>query len=403
MTQLRIADLRRREPFDDILRRTLTCGWTEQYKEEIRVLPAGTEAGIPWLVQPLLNAYFVPNCGERARAFLRDNFRYTSVASRFPFQWVLGTVLSSRAGLRLTGSPAFRLSASLPNEEDLLVVPGNQRIRVFDFKAGVCRVFLKNDFDPATMLREIKIRGEGAPGPFPSMMAWSEDGRWFEEPIIDGFVLARCPPNINRVAVEQKAFEVLDTWLDRSSAVTHAEHRVTTLEQAITRMITVLTARFEGVAAKELKGWVDTLANAAMALGHIPLAETHGDLQPGNILVEHNSQRIILIDWEHSCQRYRLYDHLVFGLRTRSPLGLSERLQRFTLARADGLAFLSMPKERPWRVAALALFLLEDLNWMLAESTRGPFVALSEGLQLYLQELRTFGRSSHGLLDSGAR
>jgi len=79
--------------------------------------------------------------------------------------------------------------------------------------------------------------------------------------------------------------------------------------------------------------------------GQILTALTHGDFQPGNILVD--GDRVWLIDWEYSARRQVGYDALVYALCSRFPSPLTGvhcpgarrwRLNRGTCLARDVLA-----------------------------------------------------------------
>lgn len=394
---MRISEMQRREDFHQVLCRTLAIGWSEQYGKPVEVLPPEATGGRLWCMQPLLSACYRPSLNRNVRHFLRDSFRFTPITWRIPAQWVLGTLISTSFGLRSTGLPAFRVSTDLPNEDSLLVVPGNQRIRVFDFERRVCRVFLKEGFSTHTIRREIEVRGEGDKGPFPKLTAWDLKANWFEEPIVPGVSLPRCPAWYDKSHFEHMALDLLDNWLDRSVLRLPVEIRLGELSDQLTRHVELVAHRYDGFDPLPVLRWLKTLVRVASALESIEVAETHGDFQPGNILVDTSSDSVVLIDWEHCRRRWRYYDHFVYGLRTRSSVGLATRLVEFR----DGVTVLPFIPRQHVSLGVLGLFILEDLNWFLEESLNGPFLVPSEGLTSYCSELNTLGLNLERLFPEG--
>ena len=388
----------RREPFMNILVDTLADGWSEQYNAPVAIYPGG-DGAVEWRVQPLLNGIFVPEIDAVPRRFLRDSFTFTPVTWRMPAQYLLGRFLSSTVGLHLSSHFAFSSSCRLPDQESLLVMPGNRRIRVFNFKSGTCRVFLKSGFDSGTMLREIEIRGSSDGGPFPLLSAWHENGKWFEEPIIEGYALVMCPPWIERHSIEHRAFEDLEKWCK----ITMKRVKVGEYLEPLLRGL-----HHDGTEIKRLYGpkdalppdtWFDVLCAQAIRFDYTETSMTHGDFQGGNILIDRRGSHIFLIDWEYCGRRFIHYDRFVYGLGSRSPRGLSGRVRRFLNFEASPWPLAILPKDRSWRRWALALFLLEDLAWYMRESVTGPFTNVSEGLQIYIAELNLLGPSLHALFD----
>ncbi|MGI8765838.1 MAG: phosphotransferase [Gemmatimonadaceae bacterium] len=399
---MRTAYLRRRERFDEILRDTLSAGWSKQHGREITLLPSTASAGRPWLLQPRLNGYYAPHTGSAVRAFLRDNYRYTPVRRRAAAKWLVGTALATPIALRVTGEPAFRVVGMLPSEQHLLVVPGNHRVRVFDFQSGCSRVFLKSGFADRSIRREIEVRGQ-SDGPFPRLTAWSEDATWFEEPIVDGRPLFQCASWTERDRAEAELLATLEAWLSASQRTVRVEEWSQLLMEVVARELRSLGPRVDQPMQRQILYWCELLAAAARPLGAITVAMSHGDLFPENVLVERNSRRVYIIDWERSRERFYWYDHLVLGLSTRNPrgiaqTGMAERILDFARGRRTSPILGPLPADRSWRRAALALFLMEEIVCHLTEHSNGPFGSLAEDFQVYLSELIQLGHNLERLL-----
>ena len=373
---MRISQLQRREPFEAILKLTLERGWSEQFGSSVRV----TTPGSTWRVQPLLSAYFTAGVNREARNFLRDSFRYSPVGSRMVAQWLLGTVLTSKPGLKLSANSAFDVSPQLPNSEAIVIVPGNQRVRVFDFSQGLCRVFLKQGFSSVSMESEIRIRGGGNRGPFPRITAAGEGGAWFEEALLDAYPLPRCPPGIDRSQCERVAVSLLQAWLNGSKRSVDASIYIANVLAQARHDLADICERF-GESWAGLGSVLDALAELGAART-LELSQSHGDFQAGNIMVGRTDGRVTLIDWEHSAERSHTYDLLVFGLKSRASWGLAGRVKS---ALRKGVLGLRLDGR------SMALFLLEDLAWFLHESLSGPFVVPSEGLTEYRRQLEALG------------
>jgi len=237
---------------------------------------------------------------------------------------------------------------------------------------------LKAGFEPAPVLKEVGVRGKGD-GPFPRITSWDPAGTWFEEPIIEGFALPRCPPWKDRSAFEQKALRLLASHLKAKVRPRAAVAYAMALSESVQAQALRMDARVAGDLARRLGPVLPVLASEAGLLAEVPLSETHGDFQPGNVLVENGTERVLLTDWEHAEERYAKYDFLVWGLRSRFAAGLSARLQAFLSRGALGPAAAYLPEieNAAWRRRALALFLLEELSWILRDGLSGPRAALS--------------------------
>jgi hypothetical protein len=284
----------------------------------------------------------------------------------------------------------------VPLADRLLIVPGNQRIRIFDFAQGTSRVLQKRGFSGETFAREIELRGGGKEGPFVAIERHGED--WFEERLFDGYCLPRCPPWISRRHAEEHALALLGEWLATSATPVSAHAVIGTLVARIERGVTDLEQKFVGRGYDALLRLVNALAPRAQELGIVTTALGHGDFQPGNILVSRDSKTVRIIDWEHSAVRSSTYDYLVYGLQTRSPAGLASRLEKFMAGSVPrGVEGLAFDKHR--RTCSLALFLLEDLTWFVEESLTGPFRVASQALERYQVELARFAWPLHLVSD----
>ena len=234
---MRINEIKEREDLDVILRKTLEAEWTRTQGHQVHVRMTDSSAGQTWREQPLLSAYYVRGVESEVRRYLADSFRYTTVKARMLPQWLLGTALASKPGLRWSSKPVFRVTPQIEYAEKKLIVPGNQRIRIFDFDAGRITVVLKHGFDSETMQREIAVRNGDNAEHFVKVIEADDRGRWMEEPFVDGFPLSRCPPWHNRLELERRAFECLAKWQRRYCRTVSAADYATFADQGFRRIV----------------------------------------------------------------------------------------------------------------------------------------------------------------------
>jgi hypothetical protein len=381
---MRISEMRAREDLDAIVHDTLAREFSERLGRTVRVAAKGR--GQRWLCQPLLSAYYTPRIGRAARNHLRDDFRWTPVARRVPAQFLLGTALASAPGLRVAARLGFVVDPPIPDADTLLVMPGNRRIRVFDFQRQVCRVLLKAGFTTRVMETELSIRGASLPGPFPPITRVAPDLRWFEEPLLRGAVLPRLPPWTRRAPLEARALAALGHYTAPTHHSVSASAHLDSLSARIRLAAAEVQERYgpdAAVPARHL-GALEALAATAETL---TVGLTHGDFQPGNIFVVAGHQDVLIIDWEHAATRLAAYDALVFGLGSRSALGLAARAFGFVHGTRIPAGLVPAAADPAWRLATLAVFLLEDLLFYLDESVEVPGSRPSAGLTALGREL----------------
>ncbi|TMA30935.1 MAG: hypothetical protein E6J79_20785, partial [Deltaproteobacteria bacterium] len=159
----------------------------------------------------------------------------------------------------------------------------------------------------------------------------------FTEDLIPGTPLNRLPLAEQRA----RALEAARAALGRLTARTAQQVAVTDYLGSLVQQLE------DGIAAAPLfAGCRASLGHTVAALARaverfpgpssIATAETHGDFQPGNVLVAGDA--IWLIDWEYTARRQSGFDLLTYGLAARFPAGLATRVRDAASADADRLA-----------------------------------------------------------------
>lgn len=362
---MNIDEMEGREPYGAILVETLARGWGEQFGRRHSVGFSEQPGSQRWILQRTLGGYCVPRVQPVVRRALADGFRFTRRKRRLVAQWMLGTGLATTCGLRVFSGVGFFVSPPVEDAEWKLVVPGNQRVRVHDFRNWSTRVFAKSRFSRAGLRREIELRGSHD-GPFLNLSDWSKDASWFEEPLIDGWALPRCPPWIDAARAAATVFSALRGW----------QHAGGTTRIAAARYATQLADSICSAASESdesMRAWVRRLVEVGSAARCCQIGLTHGDLQPGNVLVCRSGD-VFAIDWEHWGERTTDYDAMVWQFGARQGGGLARRIA-------------ASMRNRAWSRAAVAIFLLEDLLWFLREASSGPIRGVTRGLAARVGEL----------------
>ncbi|MDP6947214.1 MAG: phosphotransferase, partial [Myxococcota bacterium] len=327
-----------------------------------------------------------------ARGFLAHSIRYTMRRWRRPLQWLAGTLLSTPLGLSLSQRPGIVVDPPIPQAADIVLLPGNQRVRLFDFAAGKTRVYAKEGFSNALMSAEIALR-TGGDGPYPPILDHDASMTWFEEPILDGLCLARCPASVDPTAEIGSAFEGLDAWTASGARVVDAASHMEALAAQIRSGLAVLVERFDHDAS-DWDTWLPLLLDHATG-GELSVGPTHGDCQHGNLMLGPDGV-VTAIDWEHQNERWVHYDRMVFGLRARFTTGLPGRLRAYMSG--DALQWHpAAASESAWREVAIARFLLEDALFYVGEASAGPYRVVTDGLRNRENDMRALGPALEAL------
>jgi len=274
----------------------------------------------------------------------------------------------------------------------MVLLPGNQRIRLFDFGTQRTRVYAKEGFDNTLMVREIALRAGDGVGPYPPILDHDSEGAtWFEEPLLAGWCFARCPAGLDPTAAVERALVDLETWSTEGAHLVPVRGHVDGLLVRLRAGLETLAERF-GHDVTEWAAWLSALEEQA-GDGEVSVGPTHGDLQPGNIMVGEGAREATLVDWEHCKERMLPYDRLVLALGARYQRDLARRLVDFVTGQP--LPWLPPGSERGAEVAARSL--LEDLTFQVEEAAGGPYRQLTAGILAREGVLRRLGPSLEAL------
>lgn len=370
---MHVEEMRRREDYEGILLQSLTQGLSAWFGCEVRATRNG--GAQTWLYQRLFSAYHARRPSRDVLRWLSASLRHTPRRWLAPAQFAGASLAATRGGTVLLGRQGFSLSVGFENAADALIVPGNQRLRVFCFDRGLSRVWPKVGFSTQRLEVEVRARQGAREGFFVPLRRWAKDYSWLEEGLVEGVPLPRCAP-VQRQQVDLvRLFEELDAWSGSAVREVEAIGYAQALAQEGEGLISQLQRRFAGELGARFS--LGRLVRQASVLGRLQLSRSHGDLQPGNLLV--TPQGVRVIDWEHSRERMSGYDRLVFGLAARQA-GWEVRVADFLSGNA--VAPLALEQESSARRRALlSLFALEDLLWHLREASSGPYLGLTAGVR----------------------
>jgi hypothetical protein len=358
-----VSGLEAREPLHAIVAVTLAGAWSQQHGTPFVVTEEPTAGAQEWRLHRALSVYTRPTIDRATRRFVADRYRFTRSRRKLPRRWLQGTVAASLPAQRW-GRPARSLwvSPAVPDADGIVVLPGNQRVRIFDTHRGIVRAVVKDGFGTGSLRAELQVRTSGIPGPYLPITAGGPELGWFEEPLVVGFSLDVCPPWRPYGPLMSAAADRLRDWLDRT-----AEHRdVGVHAHSIADELSAAARMLDGERGADLSRRTALAMRALVTplrqVGSWPFSWSHGDLQPGNVLVPDHGPPVF-VDWEFSGLRPREYDGLVHGLQTRRSDGRVERTARYvrTGRLEDDLGLVSTRLSRGQRSMLVRLVLLEDL------------------------------------------
>lgn len=365
---MKIAELKKREDVYSVLSETLETYYNYRYSKGIRV--SSTEnLHQCWRVCETLNSLHRPDLGPLPRRYLSREFRYTPIWYRKVPQYLLGLFITAPIVLGLVSKTALWVEPALPDAQDSLIIPGNRRIRIFNFASGIVTAIAKSGYDNFSFKKEISVRYKTDLGPFLPISDADINGRWFEEHIISGFSLPRCPPFAGKARYEKDAVSKLKLWQENTMRASAPSSYIETLAEHITKMGEIAKSIFPSFKNELLLNALTFLKKRAMACDKVELVFSHGDFQPGNVLIDRSINKIWIIDWEFASYRSRYYDFFVWYLFSRYASGLKNRFENFNKygVQMSWMPLENLKQDRCNRDAAFATFLMEELDWHLKE------------------------------------
>ncbi len=407
---MRISLLLAREPFAQILEKTLARFWSNKFggavqvswihKRPHRALLQQRDPQV-WLANIYLNAIFIPNIDALALEPIRREFSHSPRWWRRPFQQAYVAFATSPLGAAAFSQARLEVTPGVPDAQNKLIVAGNHKIRILDHESQVAYSLLKDNFEPHFWEQELAARQTAARLglPVPPLEMIAEDRTWFAEKYISGTPLNRLPDREMAHQASRQAISALKKFTEstleeiplgeytnflraRIEALVEANQLLTGQEKADLLAITETVEQ-------RIHDRLPALSDSFMT------AMTHGDFQPANLLL--NDDGIWFIDWEYANRRQAGYDLLVFALGSRFPRGLAARLADFS---RSGITTKVQPFFDHWpginwaeaanRQIHAHIFALEELALHLEENANPCFTSLGLGLKIIRDEINAW-------------
>ncbi len=398
---MRISHLRQREPIEQIVADTLSKFWTSRfqsdYSADFSSAPPSANS-TPWVCNAWLNIIFPPNARQDAFEPILREYSRSTVAWRRPLQKLYVRLATHRSLAKLLGHGTMNLNRVLPDQEDTIVVPGNNKVRILMRAQGCCYGLLKRDFPRERYLCELDARTAAfaAGVQVPALLERNDAAGWFREAYI-----AATP--INRLASSEDQAQAAQEAAASLSQLTLGSRETISTAAYIDRCVTFAKTSLAG---NELfTSNIERLLQSLLAhlserirrdgASELTTSATHGDFQPANILV--NDQTWI-IDWEYAARRQADFDAITYMSGARSPSGLAARLASLVARLSPEQEALVTAFGRPgidWRHAderqsAVDIYLLEELCFHIQENDNPIFRKLNHGFDEFVNELEAW-------------
>jgi len=384
---MRVSLLLQREAFAEVLEKTLARFLNDRYggvhlvrwhKKPSKVI-SGSQA---WYGNHYLNAFFVHGSDKGVLRPAMNEFSHSLVPwRRFPQRFYVALAASSRWRTHFAHS-ALVVTPSVPGAEQMVLIPGANKIRLVDFASGRCFVIGKEGALSCFVLNEIAVRRKHPDLPVPKLLEASPKGDWFCERLVDGKPLNRMVDLSKVRKIEEELFSSMEGLQQKTSRDAGDDNYPDRVFSALRENLAQdkFFNRKESARIKEGLGRLEELVtHTSLVAKPVRTCMSHGDFQPSNVLC--SEDRFWLIDWEYAGRRCCSYDPLCWGLEARRPSGLSARVEKALRPQNFSTRFEPFSCTRmgggPDQSLHLQLFLLEELLVRMRELS-SPYI-LSPG------------------------
>lgn len=363
---------------------------------------------ISWFEHPVFGTYSTHELSSQVRSFLCTNFCRTPNLLRKLVQMPAAVALTRSTIFQKALEPAFD-TCPTPHPNDSYWLPGNHRFRYFDFARRRVYAFPKANFSTEGIDREIDFREKYAsiyPWIAPICQGQPSDHA-FSEDLQYAVPLNRMPSRVQD-ALMPHIYRALDCLHAIDAHALSPSEYIAIKTQQLDRAKDAFADAFKGASFALLDRHLPDAKKSINRCHEIPMAMSHGDFQPGNILVDiqnlgaknalyskinsifasnaNHAESIdakspfVFIDWEDVAMRSTLYDDMTFAYKTRAPRHLAKRLTDPAPMRDR------LPSSIDFD-AARSIWFFEEWIWLLESSSRQGIVRMPNGLKIHFREL----------------
>ena len=342
------------------------------------------------LVNHKLNVIYSKNIDRAKLKLIVSEYEYNPNLVRRFLQKIYIKLSISTYFEHLFAKTIVSVSPWIESFDEVCIVPGNQSIRIINLETLTARVILKEGFSSQSIRNEIYLRQKYKFLPIPKLLNVDTQSLWFEELQVSALPFNRIDNQTIKdkilIDVKRNLLKLYSETIIKIDIKNYVKSLYETCDNLITKLPEIYT-KFD---KKEIRDIFILLNETVKNFPDrtIDLAQSHGDLQLGNILVGNNNSELYLIDWEYTEKRSIFYDSLVLATDCRKPKGLAKRIK--TILDGADLSWNWCIKTDGFRLSKceLAIFLIEDLIVRLSELNIPNLIIKDNGLDLWLKEVK---------------
>lgn len=364
-----IIDSFLREDFGPIFEKTMCDYYQLVFNKEIQFKIVRPSLGHQIVMYPRLGVVINRT---PSKFIIRKIYRDWWVRNRFFKRMLAQTyVTACMASFGLLATKNIRLSDYSVMDNTVLIEPGNRKIKVYYLEAGYIDSIIKDTFTSKYFNNELEYRLNHNYDFIPKILNHGKN--WYREEFLSG----RCLVRVKEEPLFNKAIDdileylriIADETLEYVDVNQYVDDKY---EHIIRRMMEAKEHKninsYDNICEIALKA-----ANCARKLNaQLPLVESHGDLQLGNLWLDTTKGKAYIIDWETHEKRSIWYDCVTMLLSTRRANKLRHMMFNRDVDTVRS-AILKLDAKKDYdMLAVLGIITLEDIIFYLDDMLELP-------------------------------
>ncbi len=299
------------------------------------------------------------------------------------FAWAYITLCFLTLGLLADASMV--LSDNSVFSKDIVIIPSNRKIRIYNYKEGYVDSYLKDGFNDYYLKKEIEVRK--APD-FDFILPLIKYGdRWYREKLLQGRCLVRISGDIYQKYLDNVLCDLRTYYKKSTTQISAKDYLLQLLKEyriILDRIIDKKNITC-GEKIKNVLAWAEHFAQNTTK--YISVTVGHGDLQTGNIFVDKEYEKVYLIDWETAKLRSIWYDAATVLCEIRRKGKFSYMINHCNDQDVKNrILYFEKNKACDMKVVTTVL-IIEELGFFLEEITDLPGAMGSEIIERYEYEI----------------
>lgn len=374
--------LLKREDFYDVLQKTLQSFFQSKFGSSVYVGFEYREGAKEMVMNPKLGMIYSikPNRLVRDYIYKYYNIRNNIIKKIAAKIFVFLSMHSN--GLFTLPQKLYIYPGSLVGDA-VVISYLNRSVRIFNFESNITYSIKKQTFTSKYFDNQVGFRLKYKFNFIPPITSYGTD--WFEEDILDGKSLARESDDTlyNRglsealrdmTVIQKESFQLVESNVYLKSLIS----QITLLLENAKHIKNISTY---STVVKYLK----TLTSSLKCKGIlIPVAESHGDLQAGNIWLSKN--KVWIIDWETHAIRSVWFDSITLKFGTRYYGGIANLLEKGDTLQTKKEVLGLFDSDIDMH-SMIIIYLLEDLLFNLEDMMELPFLGGKDSFDGYITDI----------------